>query len=116
MTARTIVADVLLGAAVLVVLGASAGILLMRDVYQKVHYVTLAGLIAPVIVGVAILIQSGWSVNSMQTWLAIALMVIATPFLSHATIRAARIRQAGDWTHGDDRNHTDHEDAEAKRR
>ena len=98
MTARTIVADMVLGAAVLVVLGASAGILLMRDVYQKVHYVPLAGLIAPVIVGVAILIQSGWSVNSLQTWLAIALMVIATPFLSHATIRVARIRQTSDRT------------------
>jgi multisubunit Na+/H+ antiporter MnhG subunit len=109
-TARTIVADVVLGVAVLVVLGASAGILLMRDVYQKVHYVTLAGLVAPVIVGVAILIQSGWSVNSLQTWLAIVLMVTATPFLSHATIRAARIRQAGDWT-----SPADHDDAEGRR-
>jgi hypothetical protein len=36
-------------------------------------------------------------------------MVIATPFLSHATIRAARIRQAGDWT-----SPADHDDAEGQ--
>jgi multicomponent Na+:H+ antiporter subunit G len=109
MTTRTVIADVLLGLAVLVVLGSSAGILLMRDVYQKLHYVTPAALVAPLIVGLAIAVQSGWSVNSLQTWLATGLMVIATPFLSHATIRAARIRQTGDWTSADDRDGTEPE-------
>jgi multisubunit Na+/H+ antiporter MnhG subunit len=98
MTIRTIVADVLLGLAVVVVLASSVGILLMRDVYQKLHYVTPMALVAPVLVGLAILVQSGWSVNSLQTWLAITSMVIAAPFLSHATVRAARIRESGDWT------------------
>jgi multisubunit Na+/H+ antiporter MnhG subunit len=97
MTIRAIVADALLGVAAVVVLSSSAGILLMRDVYQKLHYVTPLALVAPVLVGLAILVQSGWSVNSLQTWLSIAFMVIAAPFLSHATVRAARIRQSGDW-------------------
>ncbi len=97
MTARTIAADVLLGVAAVIVLGSSAGILLMRDVYQKLHYVTPLALVAPLVVGLAILVQSGWSVNSLQTWLAIAFMVITAPFLSHATVRAARIRETGDW-------------------
>ena len=111
MTARTVVADVLLGLAVLIVLGSSVGILLMRDVYQKVHYVTPIALIAPLVVALAILVQSGWSVNSLQTWLAVAFMAIAAPFLSHATIRAARIRQTGDWTAA-----ADHDDREAEGR
>jgi len=110
MTIRTVIADVLLGLAVLVVLGSSAGILLMRDVYQKLHYVTPAAVVAPPIAGLAIGVQSGWSVNSLQTWLTIALMLIAAPFLSHATIRAARIRQAGDW-----KSPADHDDAEGRR-
>lgn len=111
MTARTVVADVLLGLAVLIVLASSIGILAMRDVYDKLHYVTPVALVAPVIVGLAILVQSGWSVNSLQTWLAIVFMVIAAPFLSHATIRAARIRDSGDWASA-----ADHEDAAGKRR
>ena len=109
MTARTVVADVLLGLAVLIVLGSSVGILLMRDVYQKLHYVTPIALIVPLVVALAILVQSGWSVNSLQTWLVVAFMGIAAPFLSHATIRAARIRQTGDWTVA-----ADHDDGEAE--
>ena len=37
MTARTLVADVLLGLAVVIVLASSVGILVMRDVYQKLQ-------------------------------------------------------------------------------
>lgn len=93
----SIVVDILLGLAVLVVLASSVGILVMRDVYQKVHFVTPAGLVAPILVGIAVLIQSGWSTRSAQTWLALLLVVLACPILSHATMRAARIRETGDW-------------------
>jgi multisubunit Na+/H+ antiporter MnhG subunit len=92
--------DVLLGLAVLIVAASSVGILVMRDVYQKLHYVTPAALVAPVIVGVAVLLQSGWSARSAQTWLAVLFLVIAGPYLAHATIRAARIRETGDWRAG----------------
>jgi multisubunit Na+/H+ antiporter MnhG subunit len=93
----SIVADILLTLAVLVVLASSAGILLMRDVYQKLHYVTPVSLVAPVLVGLAVLIESGWSAASAQTWLALLVVIAAGPVLSHATIRAARIRETGDW-------------------
>ena len=95
-----VVVDVLLGLAVLIVLASSVGILVMRDVYQKLHYVTPAALVAPVLVGLAVLIQSGWSARSAQTWLAVLFMVMAGPFLTHATIRAARVRATGDWRTG----------------
>jgi multisubunit Na+/H+ antiporter MnhG subunit len=97
---REVLADVLLGVAVLVVLAASAGILAMRDVYQKLHYVTPVTVVAPVIVGLAVLAQSGFTENTVETWLAVAFMVAAGPFLSHATIRAARIREKDDWRPG----------------
>jgi multisubunit Na+/H+ antiporter MnhG subunit len=35
--------------------------------------------------------------NTGETFLALLFMVIAGPFLSHATIRAIRIRETGDW-------------------
>jgi monovalent cation/proton antiporter MnhG/PhaG subunit len=92
-----VLTDVLLGLAVLVVLASSLGILLMPDVYQKLHLATPASLVAPVLVGAAVLIESGWSIRSAQTWLALLFVIIASPVLSHATIRAARIRETGDW-------------------
>jgi multicomponent Na+:H+ antiporter subunit G len=96
-TGREILADCLLGLAVAVVLASSVGILVMRDPYQKLHYVTPAALVAPVIVGLAILAQSGLTENTAETALALVFVVIAGPFLTHATIRAIRIRQTGDW-------------------
>ena len=100
MSGREILADALLGLAVLIVLASSVGILVMRDAYQKLHYVTPAALVAPLIVGLAVLAQSGLTENTVQTWLALFFIMIASPFLSHATIRAVRIREKGDWRPG----------------
>jgi multisubunit Na+/H+ antiporter MnhG subunit len=103
-TARDVLADVLLGLAVAIVLASTVGLVVMRDVYQKLHFVTPIALVAPVIVGLAVLAQSGLTENTAQTWLALVFIVIAGPFLSHATIRAARIREKGDWRPGADRD------------
>lgn len=102
---RSAAVDVILAAAVAVVLASAVGLLVMRDAYQRIHYVTPLALIAPILLGLAVLIQSGFSENSAQTWLALLFIVIAGPFLSHATIRATRIRETGDWRlSGEDRD------------
>jgi multicomponent Na+:H+ antiporter subunit G len=95
--AREIIVCVLLASAVGTVLASAVGILVMRDVYQKLHYVTPAAIVAPLLVGLAVLVQSGFTENSAQTWLALVFVMIGGPVLSHATIRAARIRDKGDW-------------------
>ena len=98
--ARDIVADILLAMAVAVVVGASLGVLLMRDPYQKLHFVTPAAVVAPALVALAVLVQMGLYENTGETWLALLFMVIAGPFLSHATVRAIRVREKGDWRLG----------------
>jgi multisubunit Na+/H+ antiporter MnhG subunit len=98
--ARDIGADVLLGLAVLVVAGASLGVLLMRDAYQKLHFVTPAALVAPVLVALAVLVRMGLYENTGETCLALFFMLIAGPYLSHATMRAIRVRETGDWRPG----------------
>lgn len=95
--AREIVADVLLGLAVVVVLSASVGVLVMRDAYQKLHFVTPVALVAPALVAVAVFVQMGLYENTGETFVALLFLVIAGPYLSHATIRAIRIREKGDW-------------------
>ena len=97
MIVREITVDVLLGLAVAVAAASSVGVLAMRDAYQKLHYLTPLSILAPILVGLAVLVQAGHSARSAQTWLAVGFLVIASPFLSHATIRAARIRAKGDW-------------------
>jgi multisubunit Na+/H+ antiporter MnhG subunit len=92
---REVIVDVLLALAACTVLASSVGILVMRDVFQKLHYVTPAAIVAPLLTGLAILVQSGFTENSAQTWLALVFVMIGGPYLSHATIRAARIRETG---------------------
>ena len=51
---REVFADVLLGLAAAIVLASALGILLMRSVYRKLHILTPAALVAPVLVAVAV--------------------------------------------------------------
>jgi multicomponent Na+:H+ antiporter subunit G len=97
---REIFADVLLGLAVAVVLASALGLLVMGDVYQKLHFLTPAALVAPVLIAAAVFVRAGLTENTGQTVLALVFVVIAGPFLTHATIRAARIREKGDWRPG----------------
>jgi multisubunit Na+/H+ antiporter MnhG subunit len=93
----TVVSDVLLGAAVIVVLLSSIGILVMKDTYQRVHFVTPISIVATLLVALALSIREGWDESTGATWLALGFVALASPYLSHATLRTARIRQQGDW-------------------
>lgn len=93
---REVVADVFLGLAAGTVLASALGILLMRGVYRKLHFVTPVALVAPALVAGAVFARQGLDENTGQTLLALLFVVFASPFLTHATIRAARIRAHGD--------------------
>jgi monovalent cation/proton antiporter MnhG/PhaG subunit len=94
---REIFSDTFLGLAAAIVIASSVGVLVMRDVYQKLHFVTPAALVAPVLVTLAVLIRARFSATTAETLLALLFMVFAGPYLTHATIRAARVREQGDW-------------------
>ena len=95
-----ILTDVLAGLAAAIVLASSVGVLVMRGVYDKLHFVTPAALVAPALVTLAVLVHAGLSATTTETLLALLFLMIAGPFLSHATIRAARVREKGDWRSG----------------
>ena len=97
MIVKDIFSDILLGLAVLIVLASSIGVLLMRDAYAKLHFVTPAALLAPALVALAVLVQHGVYEMTGEAFLALFFMILAGPFLSHATIRAIRVRETGDW-------------------
>jgi multisubunit Na+/H+ antiporter MnhG subunit len=94
---KDIFSDILLGLAVLIVLASSIGVLLMRDASAKLHFVTPAGLVAPTLMVLAVLVQHGLYEMTGEAFLALFFMILAGPFLSHATIRAIRVRETGDW-------------------
>jgi multisubunit Na+/H+ antiporter MnhG subunit len=89
---QEIAADVVLGLAVAIVLASSAGVLVMRGAYRKLHFVTPAALVAPVLVVLAVFIRSGLSENTGESLVALVFLLVAGPYLTHATVRAIRAR------------------------
>jgi multicomponent Na+:H+ antiporter subunit G len=110
---REVIVDVLLGLAVLTVAASAIGVAIMPDAYARLHYVTPAAVVAPVLVALAVFVTEGLNVNTGETVVALVFMIAAAPFLSHATIRAIRVREAGDWRgrppdeHSDDTDHAE---------
>jgi multisubunit Na+/H+ antiporter MnhG subunit len=94
---RQVIADGLLALAVLVVAASALGVLTMPNAYAKLHYITPAAVVAPVLTALAIFVQEGLDENTGEMCVALVFMMVAGPFLSHATIRAIRVREHGDW-------------------
>jgi multisubunit Na+/H+ antiporter MnhG subunit len=93
---REIITDALLTLAVLTVAAASLGVAVMPDAAARLHYVTPAAVVAPVLVLLAVFVTEGLDENTGETLLAVLIMIAVAPFLSHATIRAIRARDERD--------------------
>jgi monovalent cation/proton antiporter MnhG/PhaG subunit len=72
------------------------GVLVMRGVYDRLHYVGPATLGA-VLVAAAMWVYQGPSQIAIEAALVAGITVIASPALAHGTARAARISERGDW-------------------
>jgi multicomponent Na+:H+ antiporter subunit G len=94
--------DLVSGALVIVGLAAivvsCVGIVTMRGFYARLHYVGPAAVLAPIAIALAIVMQEKLSARGIKSCL-VALVIVATsPITTHATARAARIRQGEVWT------------------
>jgi multicomponent Na+:H+ antiporter subunit G len=96
-TAGEAVADVLLGLGVLVTLISCVGVLAMPNVFDRLHYTAPATTIGAFAIALSIVVEEGWSAASVKALIVFLLLLVTNPVLSHATARAARIRQFGHW-------------------
>jgi multisubunit Na+/H+ antiporter MnhG subunit len=110
--AKEVISDILLALAVLAVALASLGVATAPNAYARLHYVTPAAVVAPVLVALAVLVTEGLDENTGETVLALVFLIAASPFLSHATIRAIRVRERGDWRDRPAKGTADNEDRE----
>lgn len=99
MSARHVISLVLLVAGVGLELVAVIGVTVMRDVFDRLHYVGLAGYGA-LLVAVSILWEENFSLIGDKALLTGVLLVTIGPVLVHATARSLRTRMRGDWTDG----------------
>jgi monovalent cation/proton antiporter MnhG/PhaG subunit len=73
------------------------GVLVMRDPYDRLHYTAPASALAPVLIAAAVVVEEGLSAAGIKAVLVALVLVGTNPVLGHATARAARIREYGQW-------------------
>jgi multicomponent Na+:H+ antiporter subunit G len=94
---RDLAVTALLVLAVAVTLVSCAGVLLMRDPYDRLHYTAPAAVIPPVAIAAAVVLEERLSAAGIKALLIALVLIVTNPVLGHATARAARIRQFGEW-------------------
>ncbi len=99
MTIRHAVAMVLLVSGVALQLLSVIGLTIMRDVFDRLHYVGLTSF-GTLAVGTAVLLQQGFSLIGDKSLAIGLLLVMLSPVLVHTTARSLRTRQRGDWREG----------------
>lgn len=90
-----LIIEILLAIAVLTALASCIGMLVMRDPYQRLHYLSPAASISPILIMVAVVLQEGLKQAGIKAILIAAVMFVMNAVLSHATARAFRIRELG---------------------
>lgn len=98
MSARDVIAGVLLVAGVGVQLLSCLGLLLARDVYDRLHVVAPAAVLGAPLVCAAILVNESFSQGGIKAVFVAVALAVTAPVLTHATGRAARLRAAGPVT------------------
>ena len=96
MSWRAVVAVILLIAGGLLELIAVLGLCVMRDVYDRLHYVGMAGFGA-LFISVAIAVRESFSLIGDKALLVGVVLVLAGPVLVQSTVRSLLIREVGDW-------------------
>ena len=101
MTARHVIATVLLVAGAAIEVLSVVGVSAMRDVYDRLHYVGLAGFGA-LLIGASILVRESFSLIGDKALATGVLLALLSPVLVHTTARSFRTRERGDWRKGID--------------
>jgi monovalent cation/proton antiporter MnhG/PhaG subunit len=98
-SASHVIATVLLVAGVALEMFAVLGLVVMRDIYDRLHYVGLAGYGA-LLISIAILVRESFSLIGDKALATGVVLLLIGPVLVHTTARSFRTREAGDWREG----------------
>ena len=102
MSTTQVIATVLLAVGVVLELFAALGVVVMRDAFDRLHYVGLAGYGA-LLIAVAIVVRESWSLIADKALATGAILLLVGPVLIHTTARSFRTRARGDWREGVER-------------
>jgi monovalent cation/proton antiporter MnhG/PhaG subunit len=96
MSFRHIVTEILLWTGVFLILCATVGVIATRGAFDRLHFPAVASLGA-LLVSIAVVVEKSFSLVGDESLLIGLFLVMASPVLTHATGRAIRISERGDW-------------------
>jgi len=92
-TPRDLIVDVFLSLGVGAELICCLGVLLMRNVFDRLHYSSAATTIGPLLIGAAVLVRESVSAGGLETIVTVAFLFLLNPVVLIATARAAQRSQ-----------------------
>lgn len=96
MAPKALAIDALLVAGVVCQLVCCFGVLLGRDVFDRLHYAGAGSTLGPVFLLTAIMVGHGFTTQGLETLAAVGLLFFVNPVLVTATARAARRLEVGE--------------------
>ena len=99
MSWRVVVGTVLLVGGTALELLAVLGLCTARNVYDRLHFVGLAGF-GSLLIGAAVVFRESFSLIGDKALLVGGLLVLTGPVLVQTTMRSMLIRERGDWRRG----------------
>lgn len=95
MTIQEIGVSVLLFIGVGITLICCVGLMVAPDTYDKLHFAGPVSSVAPVVMAGAVILEEALSQSGVKALLVAVALGVSGPVLTHATGRAARIREHG---------------------
>jgi multicomponent Na+:H+ antiporter subunit G len=86
---------VLLTIGVLLQLLGCLGLVVMRDVFERLHFLSAAGAIGPAAIAAAVILEHGLSTFGVKALLITLMVGITGPVMTHAIAKMARTRREG---------------------
>ncbi len=97
MSGKQILSAVLLGSAGLIQFLCVLGVWRMPHLHDRLHFLTPATSVAPWLVAGAVWTREALDHQGIVALLVAVFLLLFGPVLTHATARAARMREHGDW-------------------
>jgi multicomponent Na+:H+ antiporter subunit G len=97
MNMATIAMEVLLAIAVISALLSTLGMVLMKDFFERLHYMSTLTTISSFCLLMAVVIEEGWGQATIKMCLIFLILLVTNAVLTHATARGAWIHTFGRW-------------------
>jgi monovalent cation/proton antiporter MnhG/PhaG subunit len=92
-----LVIDILLSIGVVSAVLSCFALLIMKDLYERLHYLSPPATVSIICFTAAVIVDKHLSQGGIKALLIMVVLLLMNAVLTHATARAARVRQFGRW-------------------